>query len=89
MKKFALVLLCMVVAGFIAGCANNSIQFKRDSKFSEVMQNFQLPDNKPKVKRSSGVVIYKDETQNNNKNSNTNSNFGPRDITFDMPIKLK
>ena len=87
MKRFVLVFLCAVVCCCFLGCTNNTIQIDKESKFSEMMNNLQLPSSKPKVKRSAGVVIYKEETEQKPK-QNTSANFGPGDINFDMKMKF-
>ena len=86
MKKIILICLCIIGSCCFIGCKNDSIEFNRDPKFNEVLNSLQLPSNEPKVKRSSGVVIYKDETQQKNQNSGTN--FGPNDINFDIKDKF-
>ena len=79
MKNFILVLLCAILGCLFSGCQNNSISFSRDSQVSEFMKNMQSGPS-PTVKRSSGVVIYKDEGQG--KKNLPAMDFGPRDIGF-------
>ena len=86
MKKIALITLCIIASCCFLGCKNDSIQFKRDSKFSELINGLQLPSSEPKVKKSSGVMIYRDEQQT--KNQSSSSNFGPGDINFDLKMKF-
>ncbi|MBQ8476195.1 hypothetical protein IJ670_00820 [bacterium] len=87
MKKLALIIVCIIVSCMFLGCKHDAIQFYRESKVSEMMKDLQNNQNHTSVKKSSGIVIYKDES---NTPSNTPSlNFGPRDIEFDMPIKFK
>ena len=53
------------------------------------MQNSSLnaPKNENKVYRhSSGMVIYKDSSS---QTDNSNMRFGPSDIQFDLPIRIK
>ena len=83
MKKIVVVALCTMFGCFMfAGCSqNNSITFKRDSKFGELMDNLQ--GSKPVVKKSSGLVIYQDGS-----NKKQSQSSGSSDIRFDMPIKF-
>ncbi len=87
MKNLFLIFMCIVACCcLILGCSNDSIKFQRESKFSEVMKSIQLPSSQPKVKKSSGVVIYRDEQQQ--KTPSSNSGFGPSDINFDLKVKF-
>ena len=84
MKKYILIFLCLIVSCCFLGCKNDKIQFNRESKFSDVMNSIQ--SDKPTVRRSSGVVIYKDNSSaapSNDQNRPTN------DMNFDLPIKFK
>ena len=70
----------------LIGCTHQTIEFKRESKFNQVMKNANKNyqnNQKGVLKKSSGVIIYKDES-----NSNSGGGFGPSDINFDMPIKF-
>jgi len=87
MKKIILIFICIIVSCCFLGCANNSIQFNRESKFSEVINSLQLPSSEPKVKKSSGVVIYRDESQQKQQQT-SGSNFGPGDVNFDIKVKF-
>ena len=44
--------------------------------------------NKNTVTRSSGMVIYKDNSGSKDKDSN-NIKFGPGDVKFDLPMNIK
>ena len=85
MKKVVLVVLCIIASCCFFGCTNNSIEFKRDSVFSEMMKGI---DNspEPKVRKSSGVVIYKDNAQQNKSNANTGNSSN--DMNFDLKVKF-
>ena len=72
---------------FFLGCKQDSIKFQRESKFSEMVDGLNKDNPKQTIKKSSGVIILKDEnTQKQNFNS---PNFGPGEINFDLPIKIK
>ena len=87
MKKRYLGLI-IVFAGvlmslFLFGCENNKIEFYRESKAQALMEKFgSQQQNKPTIR--SGVVILKDDSS-----QNSNIHFGPKDINFDLPVKIK
>ena len=89
-KYFAFgILIVFSVALF--GCKHETIKFYRESKVSEVMNKIKNQDGssgskKGVLKKSSGVIIYKDTSSSG---SSGGINFGPRDINFDMPIRMK
>ena len=87
MKNFILIFVCILVSCCFLGCKNDSIKFNRESKVSELMKNMGI-DSGPKVKKSSGIVIYKDEEQKPATNIQ-NSNFGPHDPNFDMSVRFR
>jgi len=86
MKKITLGLFLMIVclgtSFFLIGCQNQKIIFNRESQAAQIIQKFTNKDDQ--VKRSSGVIILKDDD-----NKENNIHFGPKDIVFDMPIKFK
>ena len=87
MKKTIFILLCVVLSFCLFGCADNSIKFNRKSSFSEFMQDVQ---GQPKVKKSSGVMIYRDEQKpqgNRSQNTGSGGAFGPSDVNFNMQFK--
>ena len=65
------------------GCKHEQIKFYRESAASNLMNKFN-PE-KEKANTPSGMIILKDEKNS----SGQNINFGPRDINFDLPIKIK
>ena len=85
--KFSFIIFCVLISCVLFGCKKEGIKFYRESKVQELMHGFQEQNDKNKdvIKRSSGIIIYKD---NSNKNSNNQSiNFGPKDLNFDLKIK--
>ena len=91
MKLFnlLLILFCVCLSLVLVGCKHETIKFYRESKFQQVMQNSSstTPKSDKKVYRhSSGMVIYKDTSS---QSDSSNMRFGPRDINFDLPIKIK
>lgn len=87
MKKRYLGLIVVFVGSclslFLFGCKDNKIQFYRESKAQELMNKFSIQQqNKPTVR--SGVIILKD-----NSSKNSSVNFGPSDINFDLPVRIK
>ncbi|MBR2069501.1 MAG: hypothetical protein IJ877_07055 [Candidatus Gastranaerophilales bacterium] len=90
MKKIILISLCIIVSCLFVGCQNDAIKVYRESSVSKMMKDLKFAqEDHSTVKKSSGVVIYKDETSENRKKNSQSMNFGPRDVDFDMPIKLK
>ena len=88
MKNFVLICLCVIASCFFLGCKNDTIKFQRNSSVSEFMQNIGI-EQKADIKKSSGIVIYKDESKPEQQINAPTTNFGPRDINFDMPIRFK
>ncbi|MBR3605128.1 MAG: hypothetical protein IKL52_03765 [Candidatus Gastranaerophilales bacterium] len=73
--------VCMSLLLF--GCENNKIEFYRESKAQALLNKFSTQQqNKPTVR--SGVIILKDDSS-----KNSTINFGPRDINFDLPVRIK
>lgn len=68
---------------FLFGCENNKIEFYRESKAQELMNKFSNQQQNKSTIRS-GVVILKDDPANS-----SNIKFGPGDINFDLPVKIK
>ncbi|MBQ8848501.1 MAG: hypothetical protein IJ003_06110 [Candidatus Gastranaerophilales bacterium] len=84
--KYSFIGLCLVSCVLLFGCANNQIQFKRDSKVTELMNSLNINNtSKNQVKKSSGMIIYRDTSSS----SSNSMNFGPRDINFDMSMRMK
>ena len=79
------VLMIFAATFFLFGCQHDRIQFYRESKVTSVIKQISGEEKKPTVKKSSGVIIYKDTSNS----SATPINFGPRDLIFDLPSKFK
>lgn len=85
--KFFLALVCLAVCFIITGCKNSQIKFVTESKFQKVMNNVVNNNSeRDKVYKSKGVVIYK--TEDNKGYGSSTVNFGPKDPTFNMPLKF-
>ncbi len=83
--KFSFIIFCVLISCVLFGCKKDGIKFYRESKVDEIMHDFKKQEEKDTVKKSSGIIIYKD---NSNKNSGSSGiNFGPRDLNFDLRIK--
>lgn len=90
-KIFLFILFCGLMCCVLCGCQKTSIQFYRESSVQKVMKDIFPQQKKDEVTKSSGIVIYRDNT-NKNKDSSIRTKeiqFGPRDINFDLPIKIK
>ena len=84
-KKTLSVILIMVavfLSVFLFGCKNNQIKFYRESQAESIINKFS--QNKAHVNKSSGMIILRDES-----NNNSNIKFGPSDLNFDLPVKIK
>ena len=79
------IVFTLFVAFFLVGCTHEKIKFYRESQASSVLNKINEENNKPSVKKSSGMIIYKDSSSS----SATPINFGPKDLIFDMPSKFK
>ena len=83
--KFSFIVFCVLISCVLFGCKKDGIKFYRESKVDEIMHDFKNQKEKDTVKKSSGIIIYKD---NSSKSSGSSSiNFGPRDLNFDLRIK--
>ena len=88
MIKYSAFGMFIALSLVLFGCKQEGIKFYRESKVSEVMNKFNNNDAKSKkgvLKKSSGVIIYKDTSSNSNSGG---MYFGPGDVDF-MPIKMK
>ena len=85
-KKLISISLIVVIIGagfFLFGCKNQQIQFYRESAASTLIDKFKT--NQPTSSKSSGMLIIKDESSS----SSQGVKFGPGDINFDMPVRIK
>ena len=84
--RFIFVFFCVLIGCILFGCKSETIKFYRESKVQDVMQGFKEQSNKKDVvKKSSGIIIYKDNSYNNSESSGIK--FGPQDINFDLRVK--
>ncbi len=84
--RFIFVFFCVLISCVLFGCKSETIKFYRESKVQDVIQNLKEQDNeKDVVKKSSGIIIYKDNSYQNSESSGIK--FGPRDINFDLRTK--
>ena len=86
MKNFILILAGLFVISFLfLGCKRDAIRFNRESGFAELMKN--VEDEKPTVRKSSGIVIYKDNEKHEYSAPPTRS-VGPDEPNFDIKVKF-
>ncbi len=84
--RFLFIFFCVLISCVFFGCKNDGIKFYRESKVQELMHDFQKPSEKKDViKKSSGIIIYKDNSGESSKSQGIN--FGPKDLNFDLRIK--
>ena len=89
MKKIITILFCISVAFLVlAGCTGGAITFNRDSSVSDFMDSLQTQNNKPVVKRTSGLVIYSDQNAGSSSQKQSGSSLSPDGVSFDLPMKF-
>ena len=72
----------MLAIGIVAcGCKHDTINFYRESSASKLMRS--MNNDKARIQPGSGIIILHDNP------SGLNINFGPKDINFDMPARIK
>ncbi len=83
-----IVIVCVVVGLVICGCKKQKIEFHRDSSVQKLLDsvNSATQPQKSYVKKSAGVIIYKDNSYQNNQINKRSIRFGPKDINFDMKV---
>lgn len=88
---FLFILFCGLMSCVLCGCQKGTIKFYRESGVQRAMKDILPQQKNDEVLKSSGIVIYRDNTSRNQNNTikNREIHFGPRDINFDLPIKLK
>ena len=80
-----LIIFCVCLSLVLVGCKQDTINFYRESKFQQVMNN--LPSvssskKKTQVKQASGMLIFKDSSSSK---KGSGIIFGPKEINFGMP----
>lgn len=86
-RNLSYIFILFFFAVMFCGCsASRSINIKHD--VPDVAKKF-TKDNTSKavVKKSSGVIIYKDNSTTNTTGGNIH--FGPNDLNFDVQIKMR
>ena len=83
--NITMILICVIMVFALAGCKQDSIKFYRESKVQELVTSIK-GENEPKAVKSSGVIIYK--TQMDDNNNFQSPDFGPKDPEFDLPMKF-
>ena len=83
-KKISLILLSIALLSsiFLFGCKVEKIQFNRESQAQAFVNKLNNKSN-TQIKKSSGMIILKDESSNN-----VNIKFGPSEVNFDLPVKF-
>lgn len=83
------VIICLILSALVyTGCKRTSIQFNRESSAAKVLNA--INQNSPKkdvLKKSSGIIIYKDNSSTDKNKNYKNPQFGPKDLDFDIKIK--
>ena len=81
-KKISIILILLLVSLslLLLGCKVEKIQFNRESQAQNLLNKISNPSNSTQIRKSSGMIIIKNES-----NNNSNTIFGPSDIKFDLP----
>ncbi len=86
-RDLLLILFCVLLCLALSGCGNKKIEFNRKSSVQQVLDDIHYkPKEKRTIKRSKGIIIYKDNSYDTNSNT---IKFGPGDINFDLKVKFK
>ncbi len=84
-KNCYFIFVCVLIGIILCACSTQKIEFKRESAFDKVMKDA-MPQ-KDSIKRNNNIYIYK--YNDGKKIDNSNMKFGPKDVNFDLPIKIK
>lgn len=89
-KKLVLLSALVLAPIVLTGCSGESITIRHNTpatSYANIAKDGQKP--KSVVKKSSGIIIYKDVSSNSEADSSGKINFGPKDVNFDLPVKMK
>lgn len=87
--KIFFVLMCVGFCMLFSACKRETIQFYRESKVQEAIKTLNsIAPMSDSVKKSSGVIIYKDNSYQNNSINKKSVNFGPKDPDFDARFRF-
>jgi len=89
--KVFFIIFCGLISFILFGCTQDGkIKFYRESALNQTLEDvkntFQQQDT---VTKSSGIVIYKDNSEAQKNRQAQGVAFGPKDIDFDLPVKFK
>lgn len=84
-KNCYFIFVCVLIGIILCACSTQKIEFKRESAFDKVMKD--AMQQKDSIKQNNNIYIYK--YNDNKKIDNSSIKFGPKDVNFDLPIKIK
>lgn len=88
--KFLLFFIYVLIGFASSGCSQGGkIQFYRESALNQTLGNIKESAPKQTITKTNGVVIYKDNTNQQNNGQMQGVSFGPKDVNFDLPMKIK
>lgn len=91
LKNLGYIAIILGFALFLSACSKKqSINFYRESKVKNALDTIkaQTEPKKDTIHKSSGIIIYKDNSYQNNSINKKDINFGPKDPNFDIKIRF-
>ena len=79
------IFVCVLIGIVACACTVQKIEFKRESAVDKLLKETTVQ--KDSIKKNKNIYIYK--YNDNKKINNGNMKFGPNDLNFDLPIKIK
>lgn len=89
-RRFLWLFVFVFMSFFLTGCKQSTITIMHNSiipGFQTSIAEAQMP--KSIVKKSSGIIIYKDISSSGEVDNFGIIHFGPRDVNFDLPSHLR
>lgn len=82
-KQYIIIPFIFIFCLFLTACKQETIDFHHESEAQKLLDEFGLKkDEHPTIKKTKGVIIYKDNTTVNKATENVK--FGPKDLNFEI-----
>lgn len=89
LKRFIFIFVCVLICSVFCGCQNQDLKIHKETTTETWMKDAkQANQAKGVLKKSSGVIIYKENSANGSSTFGE-VKFGPKDINFDLPARIK
>lgn len=76
--------LCLI----LCGCKKHAINIQHENAVQRTLHSFEKQiEKKDVIKKSSGIIIYKDNSYQDNSINKKNIRFGPKNPDFDIKLK--